>query len=350
MLGGYDPNLETTNTERVIAAHWELLRRNNTFSVLSRRWLKSERFRRSHALSPAYHDLEHHTPRCAWDWMLSAQQRCQLAEFQIKHLSWFLRSDFNFGPIICEASFSPAAVTSKNWQDFLRVRPLVDPPPPITVEVSWASTPDLFKKQFRVAYGSTHEFSEVNGRLQEHGKALACIAAKLAHGDRLREAPVIADYLFTLGHELREWSEFYKVFKIPKRPCSEQQFRSSLDQIQRSFRAAKLLFPTKAYDLHQSYQGTPEDWRWFLESERRGLDVRKSADASKLAALYSDDLRQRAMRNKAPRQAKAHGFSGSILPSRVVKNRRSTVRRHVRTIQAWIDAAFPKRPRKCQQF
>jgi hypothetical protein len=63
-----------TNAESVVAGHWELLRRNKEFRALSARWLKSEVFRRSHALSPNYHDMQNHTPRCAWDWMLTAAQ------------------------------------------------------------------------------------------------------------------------------------------------------------------------------------------------------------------------------------------------------------------------------------
>jgi hypothetical protein len=52
MPSTYDPNCEATNEETVIAAHWECLRRNSEFCSLSERWLKSNDFRRTHALSP----------------------------------------------------------------------------------------------------------------------------------------------------------------------------------------------------------------------------------------------------------------------------------------------------------
>ena len=58
MPDGYDPNCDATSTEKVVAGHWAFLRRNSEFRALSARWLKSERFRRSHALSPGYHGLD----------------------------------------------------------------------------------------------------------------------------------------------------------------------------------------------------------------------------------------------------------------------------------------------------
>jgi hypothetical protein len=342
MSGRYNPNCEAANEEKVVAGHWELLRRNKEFRALSARWLKSEEFQRAHALSPHYHDMQNHTPRCAWDWMLTAAQRVRLAKFQIERLHWLFDDDFNFGPIICRENFSPAAVTKKNWRKFLRVEPLPNPPTPITVDQSWNCTPDQFKQQFRLAYAPPNEFDEINARLQEHGKSLARAASRLAAGDPLKEISVIADYLFALGKELRDLAEFFKVFKIPKCRCSEKRFRSFLGQIHDSFKASNLLLPTKSFDIHKSYHGTDEDWLWFLEAERLGLDIRKSADCYKLAEIYSEKLRQRAIRGKAPRRAKAHGHTGSKFSSKVIKNRRSVVKQHVRTIEKWILAAYPR--------
>ncbi len=344
----YNPNFEATNSEKVVAGHWECLRRNEEFRTLSARWLASEKFRCAHALSPNYHDTEHHTPRCAWDWMLTPRQRVRLTEFQIEKLHWLTDRDFNFGMIICHEEFSPAAVTDKNWRKFRRVEPLPDPLPPVRVGQSWNCTPDLFKKQFRLAYSPPNKFEEVNTGLQELASLLRIAASTLAAGDPLKEAPIIAHYLNIFGGELREMAEFSKVFKIPKRRYSEQRFQSFLDQIHESFKASNLLVPTKTYDTHQSYQGTDEDWRWFLEAEHLGLDTRKSADLATLAARYSEDLRQRAMRGKAPRRAKAHGYSDTKFSSKIIKNRRSVVKCHVLAIQKWIRLAYPRQtPEPC---
>ena len=94
--------------------------------------------------------------------MLTAPQRVRLAKFQIEKQRWFIDSDFNFGPIICRENFSPAAVTSKNWQEFIQTNPLPNPPPPITVDQPWNQTPEVFKNQFRLAYASKIEFGQIN--------------------------------------------------------------------------------------------------------------------------------------------------------------------------------------------
>jgi hypothetical protein len=338
----HNPCLLGENEEKVVAGHWELLRRNKEFRALSALWLKSEEFRRSHALSANYHDRQNHTPRCAWDWMLTAAQRVRLAKFQIENLHWLFDNDFNFGPIVCRENFSPAGLTNHNWRDFFRVEPLPNPPPPITVDNPWDCTPGLFKKQFRLAYAPPNDFDEVNARLQELGNLLRMAASKLAAGDPLKETPIIAHYLFAFGSELRDLAEFSKMFKIPKRGYSEKQFKLFLGQIHDSFKASNLLTPTKTFDIHKSYQGTDEDWLWFLEAEHLGLDIRKSADLAKLSERYCEDLRQRAMRGQAPRRAKAHGHTGSKFSSKVIKNRRSTVKWHVLTIEKWIRAAYPR--------
>src|SRR6266849_3989271 len=236
MPGIYDPNWELTNEAKGVAARWECLRRNEAFRALSERWLESEEFRRAHALSPIYNDPQYHGPRCGWDWMLTARQRVNLAEFQIEKRHWFFDRRFNFGPIICRENFSPAALTSKNWRGFLRVEPMPDGPPPITVGQSWDCTPELFKKQFRLAYAPPNEFREINAGLHEHATCLARAASRLAAGDPLKEASVIAYYLFALGSQLRDLAEFSKGFKIPKSRNSEKRFKHFLDQIRESFR------------------------------------------------------------------------------------------------------------------
>jgi hypothetical protein len=278
MPGIYDPKCAATNEAKVVAARWECLRRNEAFRALSERWLESEEFRRAHALSPIYNDPQHHTPRCAWDWMLTARQRVELAEFQIEKRQWFIDSDFNFGPIICRRNFSLAAVTERNWREFLRVEPLPDPPSPLTVSQPWDHTPNLFKNQFRLASIGKIAFGEINPRLHEHANLMAIAASKLAAGDPLKEMPIIAHYLGEFGRELHKLAEFTKVFKIPKSRYSEKRFKQFLDQIRESFRASNWLLPKKTYDTHKSFLGTAEDWRWFLEAEGRGLDICNSAD------------------------------------------------------------------------
>lgn len=342
MADTYDPNCEATNPEKVVAGHWELLRRNVEFQELSRRWVQSEVFRQSHALSPHYHDMQNHTPRCAWDWMLTAAQRVRLAKFQIDKRAWLHDPSFNFGPILCRHNFSPAALTVDNLQDFWHVVEMPDAPAPITLAQSWDSKPEAFKKQFRLAYAPPAKIGEINERLHELANLLRVTASKLANGDPLKEMQLIAHHLFKFGDELMELAEFSKVFKIPRRRYSEARFNSLLGEIRASFKAADLLWPTKTYDTHKSYQGTDEDWRWFLVAEQLGLDVRKSSDCYKLAEIYCEDLRRRARTGNAPCRTKAHGHTGTKFSSKVIKARRSAVKRHVLSIEKWIREVFPR--------
>lgn len=336
----YDPNCEETDEETVIAAHWECLRRNSEFRSLAERWLKSEKFRFSFALTSDYHDLQHHTPRCALDWMLTTAQRLRLARFQIKNFKWIHDCRFNFGPIICQENFSPVALTQKNLSKYFQLAPLKHLPLPLRVDRPWGEAPDLFKKQFRVAYGSDYHFGEISQGLNSVAKFLRDAGVSL-HRDPLKNGPTIAPLLFKLGSEMRDLAEFCKIFAIPKLRYSEKRFKSFLEQIRENFHESVPLVPTKTYDAHKSYLGTVEDWRWYLEAESLGLDVRKAADLRKLSERYSEDLRQRAMRGKAPGRAKAHGHTGSKIPSNVIKNRRRTVKRHVLAIKSWIRRAYP---------
>src|SRR5207248_2708156 len=114
-------------------------------------------------------------------------------------------------------------------------------------------------------------------------KLLGIAASRLATGNPLGEAKNIAKFLFDLSRKMRDLVEFSKVFIIPKRAQSEQTFNQSIEKFRQSLKSEKLLIPTKKYDLHRSYKGTREDWRWFLTAEHLGLDIRKSADLCKLA-------------------------------------------------------------------
>jgi hypothetical protein len=339
----YDPNTEATNDEIVVAGHRELLRRNKEFRSLSVRWLKSEKFRRGFVLTADYHDLQQHTPRCALDWMLTAAQRVRLAEFQIGKFRWFFDNRFNFGAIICREKLPPLALTRENGRNFVSVEPLPDAPPPITVEQSWDCVSNLFKEQFRLAYRTPNEFGEVNSRLAGLSRLLRVVGGKLAVGDRFNEMPIMAHILFLIGTELRDLAEFSKVFKIPKLGYCEKRFSEILARIRESFNASVPLTPTKKYDTHKSYQGTTEDWKWFLEAESLGLDIHRSADLWELSRRYCEELRNRSMRGKAPRRTKSRGFSGSAILSKDIKNSRNTVKGHVKKIEHWIETRYPPR-------
>lgn len=340
MAGMYNPNSEATNEEQVIAAHWELLRRNKKFRSLSARWLKSEKFRRGFVLTSAYHDLQRHTPRCAWDWMLTSEERVRLANFQIANLKWVFDSRYNFGPLICPQEFSAIEVTRENFRQYFRPECLPNPPAPLRVDQCWREVPDLFKTQFRTAYNSGFEFGEIASSLASVAKFLRD-AAVLLKRDALKNSVEVAKLLFNCGSELRDLAEFCKVYSIPRGCYSERQFKKFLERVRADFNATIPLTPTKKYDAHKSYYGTAEDWRWFLEAEWRGLDIRTSADLLALSKVYSEDLRGRVKRGNAPHRTNGYGFKGTSIRYKLVKNRRITVKRHIENIEKWIDDAYP---------
>lgn len=104
MVGTQDPpfspaNDKLSNDEQVFASFWELLRRNTEFQAIAKKWVASESFRKNHALTPDYCDFRRLATRCALDWMLTAKQRLELANFQIEKQTWQLGRYRNFGPI-----------------------------------------------------------------------------------------------------------------------------------------------------------------------------------------------------------------------------------------------------------
>ncbi len=341
VAGPYNPTSESTNSERVIAAIWECLRRNEKFRSVATQWLASADFRFAHAATVDYHNPQVHTQRCALDWMLTSAERIRLAEVQIAKFRWWTDHRFNFGPIQCDSNPALRARSRKELQTLLQPTPLPNPPQPITVEQSWSQVPEQFKAQFRFAHFSQQQFGELNQRLEEISKIVREMPAKLLGADAPKHLPQIADTLGRIGLELNELAQRNKIFVIPWSRYSNNRFQQMLDTVKASFSRAKMLVPTKRYDRHSSYLGTTEDWRWFLKAEHQRLNIQKSADLRTLATQYSEDLRQRAIQGKAPRRAKPHGFTGEKVPGTAVKNRRRTVARHVRSIQNWIALAYP---------
>jgi hypothetical protein len=337
----YDPNSEATNEKMAVAGHWELLRRNRAFQELSEHWSKSDDFRRLHAMSSDYHNLRVHTPRCALDWMLTTEQRVALAKFQIDKLRWMVDSRFNFGPFVCHESFSRAALTRENFRECYCLELLPDAPAPLRIDQPWNTTPEIFKREFFVAYDPSNRLTRVNEKLEEISKMLRIAGAKLANGDKLKEMSIIGDILFDTGTKLHDMAELGHIYKLPRRRFSEKQLNEQLERIRKDFKDSNLLIPTATYDTHKSYQGTTEDWRWFLEAEDRRLNIQNPPELWKLSELYCEVLRERALHGKAPPRAQTHGFTGSKFPSKVIKNRRRTVERHVLTIEGWIRRAYP---------
>jgi hypothetical protein len=338
----YDPNAENSEEEKVFAARWELLRRNREFIGVAEKWICSSDYRRVFSASPDYHNLAVHRPRCALDWMLTPRERHELAKVQIPALRWMYEQRFNFGPIICR--LKAPAVTARNRDHLIslfEVRPLQTRAPVLHLDDDWRHCPAGFKRQFRLACAEPMDCEAINGQLDDISKWMNQAAQKIGTGDECGEAVYIAVRLSEIATRLRRLAEFSIVFSFPKRRIPERIFRSWIHLLRQAHTEMQLIEPTSKYDRHKSFLGTAEDWRWFLQAERLGLDVKRSRDLSKLAHVYSEDLRAMNLLGKARNTVKSHGFSGSAVPKAVVRNRRSTVKKHVRSIEHWINQQYP---------
>jgi hypothetical protein len=333
-IAPYNPCDESGNHEQVAAAHWECLRRNVHFGEIATHWLKSEKFRRSHVLTSAYHHQSVHFPRCALDWMLTPAQRLSLARFQVKRLFWFIDGRFNFGAIVSELTVSREYLGRKEVPDAYSLKVMPDAPPPLRLEHNWAGASAPFKVQYRVAAHQAAEF-------QDFTPVLRLIGRYLAAGDPHNEKQIFARELTEFGDLLYDMGEFHKVFGFPNLILTRKRLEADFAKVRETYKRLGLLRPPNQYPK-KSYYGTVEDWRWFLLAEKQGLNWRKSSDLYQLARLYSDHIRDQFAARRP--NAAPHGFREASVPSKVLRNRRSTLKRHCQSIHQWIDKIYPPAP------
>ncbi len=339
----YDPTAETTNDEQVASAHWECLRRNAAFRKVARSWLSSETYRKKHALTDDYHHPSIHHSRCALDWMLSPAQRISLFHHQVANLTVFNDLVFNFGPIVLRRNFPQANLSRDNAKDFMQVTPLPEAPPPITVDDTWGNLSEEFKKQFRHAVNAPVQFQVYSKEAKEWSYFVRRLAKQLATGQPIEDIKSVVRGLMLLGGKLYEFGELYKLVAIPNQTYSKRGMKRVLDQVEGVFSTIGHVVSDKKYNRHKSYFGTREDWRWFLEAEARRLDPSKPSDLYQLAQVYSEHLRQTEP-GKRRKNVKTGGFRGGKVASRLLNNRRATIRNHIRRIQNWIDGSYPPKP------
>jgi hypothetical protein len=174
---------------------------------------------------------------------------------------------------------------------------------------------------------------------------LRVIAGRLARGDSLGKAQQLARNVQWLGDRFHDLGEFHKVVAIPNRTYTTRSIETVLNRIRELFVKANQIVPYKKHNLHKSYFGTTEDWRWFLETEFQRLDVRKQPDLYRLAEIYSQHLKEQSPTARR-RNVQTGGFRGEKVPSRLLKSRRATVLKHVKCIEKWISEIYPPGPLK----
>ena len=336
----YDPTSEPTNAEKVAAANWECLRRNPKFQDVARQWMASEEFRHQHSLTTDYHHSKTHFPRCALDWMLTPSQRVELFRYQVSHLHIYTDTRFNFGAIVQQQKIETQHLRRQAIPDFITAGPLPNAPRPLKLDDTWRSAPEEFRAQFRFVIAQPEELQDLTSAIRQRADPLRIMAQKVAAGDPMNEAQLMARDLQWLGDQFHDFGEFYKVIAIPNGVYTTRSIDEVLEKIRAIFANAKQIVPYKKYNLHKSYYGTTEDWRWFLEAESRGLDKKKQPDLYKLAEIYSEHLKQLPAAARR-RNVQTVGFRGEKVPSRLLKSRRATILKHLDSIQKWIDDIYP---------
>jgi hypothetical protein len=335
----YDPNSEKDQSNQTAALHFELLRRNGSFQQLARRWIADPAFRIAHSESSDYHHSQIHFPRCALDWMISGAARVELARVQLAAGRWFKDNRFNFGPIIATQTLHPLDARRETMPNAFSLQPLPDAPPPVQLEQTWPNTPGIFRQQFSVAVHDGGEFQVVTEQVHEAGDYLHWAAARLRRNDAPEKLPQIIEQLSALGEHFRNLAEFQRIFAVPNASCPPGKFNEYLDAIHNHCSEAGQI--VGGYSAHASWLGTKDQWRYFLIAERHGWDPKNLGHMYELARIYSQDLRNRRYEKSARRDAQPHGFKGDAVSSKVIKDRRSTVRRSVVAIQEWIENIYP---------
>jgi hypothetical protein len=342
----FNPCAESlSDEEQVVACRWELLKRNPTFRTVSNKWIQSKKFRKTHVLTPEYRHFIRMVPCCVLDWMLTPQQRVELAQFQIGKLTWKCPPRLNFGAIVYQFEDWDRLSRENRSNCVKYVRPMENPPKPIDLSLTWDQAPEPFKQQFKIAVGPPMlkpAFVSMNLPLAELARKLVIMAKKLRSGDKPNEIEGMAQYLFDTGQKLGELCNYRRLYGIGVGEHSSKRFKGYVEQIEKDL--SGMIFDARKYDRNRSYLGTNQDWRWFLEAESHGLDIDKPADLYKLATHYSEDIRHRAMRGKAPKGTLVHGHTGAPFSSKTIKNRRSAAKRHVLKIREWIQLVYPSLP------
>jgi hypothetical protein len=335
----YNPCDESTNQEQVVAARWELLRRNVRFQQLAQQWVESREFRIQHADTPEYHDQKVHFPRCALDWMLTPPERVEVLRVQEVKNHIFVDPRFVFGPVELKRTTSELETMKKRGCDCHRIKPCTWHNL-LKLEDSWRMAPAPFKAQFRFAVQGDIGFQKLREQFAELGSYLQWAAHRLASDVGDAQRLEITEKLFNAGSWFDNLAEHHRIFALPNATYTPNGLKHQFEQILDDFKASGQFDRRAQYSRQKNFLGSAEDWKWFLTAEKHGLDWRKSADLYRLAQLYTDQLKPRPGK---PNRANVKTYGGIDQPSKstLVKNRRSTVANHCRGIHTWIDKQYP---------
>ena len=313
--------------EATSAALWELLRRNKRFSAYAQEWIDSERFRRRESIDfegpkECYLQVSDYV-RCALDWMLTPEQRCNLAKDQIRNLTFKTQPEYNFGPILVQKNYSwiREPITRDTIGQMWKVAPDPRGESPLRISQPWDKTPNQFRNQFTLGFKGP-EMVCVDPTHNGHG--LFKHANQLLGNPDPEEVKQIAQELVFLSDQLRRLGGDFLVFALPRVNLSRRLFDRMMKQIENDYLKAGLkITGPRRFDTRRSFLGTSEDWEWFLESEAQAFNHYSTAE------VY---LRRKHpnLQWKTRKESKRRQQIGG------------TIRKHVLAIRGWIDRVYPE--------
>ncbi len=335
----YDPNSEPAGDVRNAALHWELLRRNTVFRKIADQWASDPKYRFEYARSEDYHHQKVHFPRCALDWMISVEDRLDVARRQIAEGRWFRDERFNFGPIIAKLESNPLDLKREKMPGAVSLRPMPGRHHVLSINQSWPATPPAFRTQFTNALGCGFPLVFLTEKLAGLGKLLLWAAARLQRGDAPEKLPELIQQLAIASDHLRPMAEFHHVVAIPNGRVPTHVLDEHLARI-RSYCVEQGMVDDR-FSRNKSWLGTAIAWHWFLEAESRGLDIHKGEDIYELARLYSLDLQVKKYSDDIRSDAKVPGFSTAKPKGMAISNRRKVVKEMIQQIVGWRDEIYP---------
>jgi hypothetical protein len=297
-----------SNVEKVAAAHWECKRRNAPFRATATRWLSDEAYR-SELVE------EDHRARCALWWMLTPDEACRLAKELIKRCRLIFDKQFNFGPVQCE--FKPnqlkGPLSSRTLSDAFIVKPERGHKTVLSFDHNWLEAPFGFRSQFLIACSGTEDLHFLDGR--ELLMNLFDLAKRLMACSDAAEAHSLGRMLLGNLHELGGYDGKLVILKVEGIEYPPWRVKELLEQVRR---AIPMIAGHR--EEKQSWYGTEENWRWFLEWESANQNVRKAAN------IY--------VKEKSPCTTKQKS-----IPARQ-RDARKTIKTHVQVINRWIKESY----------
>ena len=308
----FNPATDVSSTEEQAAAsRWECLRRNTEFRAVADRWM-------SDASCRGKMIEDDPRPRCALGWMLNPDEACHLAKDLAKIGKLKLDERFNFGPFQQQfkATRLKGSLSFESLLDCFVLTPDRRHKSQLSYEHNWLQAPSGFRKQFLIACSGGKDFHVHSGEVLRNqvcwvvNRLLVCASAA--------EAQSIGRMLFEKFYDLREYSDKLLVLDVGDKVYPRWRVNELLEQVRHQIPTM-----TGHSEEKRSWYGTTENWRWYLEWESNGHNVRETANSY--------------VKEKSPKQTATKSIAARE------RDARKTIKDHVDVIERWIKQTDPAR-------